>query len=72
MQGNVADGASIGTNACLLHPHMFSSTSLGTSEAALEPIASTSYLASDDGVSCHTDVRVLKWLFISEPALFSN
>lgn len=36
---------------CLLRPHLFSSAALGTTEPLHEPTPSTSYLATDDGVS---------------------
>ena len=51
LQGQSVENLTAAVNTCLLHSHLFSSSSLGTTEAAVQPSPSTSYLASDDGVS---------------------
>ncbi len=51
MQAHFAESLTSAVNACLLHSRLFSSSSLGTNEVVVQPSPSTSYLASDDGVS---------------------
>lgn len=51
MQAHFAESLTSAVNACLLHSRHFSSSSLGTNEVVVQPSPSTSYLASDDGVS---------------------
>lgn len=48
-KGQHVDSLTAAVNACLLQSRLFSSSSLGTTEAVVQSTPSTSYLAADDG-----------------------
>lgn len=51
LQAHFVESLTYAVNVCLPHSRLFSSSSLGTNEVVVQPSPSTSYLASDDGVS---------------------